>query len=74
MLPWQPRSIFLHVHVGAFKANIYAVLFIVWLAMIYLTLGLYFGCCITALGFTSGYYIARTILNFGGGSDNQIEL
>ena len=28
MLPWQPRSIFLHVHVGAFKANIYAVLIV----------------------------------------------
>ena len=70
MLPWQPRCIFLHVHVhvGAFKANIYAISFIVWLVMLYLifqSLGLSFGCCITALGFISGCYAARTVLNFG---------
>ena len=74
MLPCQTSSIFLNIHVEAFKANIYTVLFIAWLAMIYLNLRLYFGCYITALGFTSGYYTARTILNFGGGSDHQIEL
>ena len=80
MLPWQPQ-LSLGCTCWSFKANIhvYAISFIVMFAtvhFIYQTLDLSFGCCITALGFISGCYTARAVLNFGGSdkSDKTINI